>query len=70
MIVSFTIFAFKRKELRTIWDGKFYDEEFMDKNQVDNLKEKIEIELTQVDNSLNKDYQDLFFNIQEDSDIA
>lgn len=41
MIISFTIFAFKRKELRTIWDGKFYDEQFLDKNQVDNLKEKI-----------------------------
>lgn len=26
MIITFCLFAFKRKELRTLWEGKFYDE--------------------------------------------
>jgi hypothetical protein len=37
MMLSFTMFAFKRKELRTLWEGKFYDEEFLNKNEIDNL---------------------------------
>ncbi len=34
MIISFTLFAFKRKELRTLWEGKFFDEEFLDKKDI------------------------------------
>jgi hypothetical protein len=35
MIIAFTLFAFKRKELRTLWEGKFYDEEFQNQNEID-----------------------------------
>jgi hypothetical protein len=31
MMISLSLFAFKRKELRTLWEGKFYDEEYLNK---------------------------------------
>lgn len=41
MIIAFTMFAFKRKELRTLWEGKFFDEEFHNKNEIDALGQRI-----------------------------
>ena len=34
-------FAWKRKEIRTLWTGKFYDEEFANKEGLQNINELI-----------------------------
>lgn len=34
MITTLSLMACSRKELRTIWDGTFYDEEFMHKKEI------------------------------------
>jgi len=35
VLLTLTFMAFNRKELRTIWDGTFYDEEFINKADID-----------------------------------
>lgn len=34
MIGAMVLMAMNRKELRTIWDGTFYDEEFVNKKEI------------------------------------
>ena len=41
--------AFNRKELRTIWDGTFYDEEFINKADIEQLEKRLSIEMPEVD---------------------
>lgn len=69
MMLSFTMFAFKRKELRTLWEGKFYDEEFLNKNEIDNLGREMAEEKGKVDHF--KDgtmLKDLFVTGMEESE--
>jgi len=49
MLLTISFMAFNRKELRTIWDGTFYDEEFVNKKELEKLGRSLEIELPQVD---------------------
>jgi hypothetical protein len=35
------IFAYKRKEIRVLWDGKFYDEEFGNRDDLKNTLELV-----------------------------
>lgn len=41
MMVAFILFAFKRKELRTLWEGKFFDEEFTNKDEIEAIGKRI-----------------------------
>lgn len=34
VLLTISFMAFNRKELRTIWDGTFYDEEFVNKKEL------------------------------------
>jgi hypothetical protein len=49
VLLTISFMAFNRKELRTIWDGTFYDEEFVNKKELEKLGRSLEIELPQVD---------------------
>jgi hypothetical protein len=35
------IFAYKRKEFRTIWEGSFYDEDFADRDGLEEIMDVI-----------------------------
>jgi hypothetical protein len=49
MMIAFTLFAFKRKELRTLWEGKFFDEEFKNKAEIEAVGRAMEVEIMDVD---------------------
>lgn len=49
VLLTLVFMAFNRKELRVIWDGTFYDEEFFNKQDIDNLGQRLSLELPQVD---------------------
>ena len=38
------LFAYRRQELQVLWDGKFYDEEFVDRLDLDSYKQLIELQ--------------------------
>jgi hypothetical protein len=70
MIIAFTLFAFKRKELRTLWEGKFFDEQFHNQNEIDAIAHRI---AEQTHTSAIKQHLELghniFFNMEDDSDL-
>lgn len=61
MIIAFTLFAFKRKELRTLWEGKFFDEEFKNKDEIEAVGRAMEMEIVDVDYFGGKLGESLFF---------
>lgn len=41
MIILVTLFAYKRRELRTLWDGTFYDEDFANRDGLKDIQDTI-----------------------------
>lgn len=70
MIIAFTMFAFKRKELRTLWEGKFFDEEFSNKDHITALANTIAEETPQIE-QFKQEIGELFlfFEMKEDSEL-
>lgn len=69
MIVAFTLFAFKRKELRTLWEGKFFDEEFQNKKDIDAIGNTISEERPNEDYFKAQIGEKLFFEMRDDSEL-
>ena len=44
MFALLLLFAYRRQELQVLWDGKFYDEEFVDREDMDSYKQLIELQ--------------------------
>lgn len=65
MIGSFVLFAFKRKELRTLWEGKFFDIEFVNKESIKEMREDILKEVEMTDKEIFK--EELFKGLQIDT---
>lgn len=44
MFTLLILFAYRRQELQVLWDGKFYDEEFVDRGELDSYQKIIELQ--------------------------
>ena len=67
MMLTFTAFSFKRKELRTLWEGTFFDEEYANKKEVEELEQRVTAEIPDLTDHLSQ--PGMFFNPQEDSEF-
>ncbi len=44
VLVAVSLFAYKRMEIRTLWEGKFFDPEYADKESLKQISATIEME--------------------------